>query len=566
MFTVLLQFLLEYGGCDFRKYKIVDYVERTHNEWTWVPVYPQYSETVLSHQEHFASIGIYTPAYLDWKAYYVDLYYYQKILGSLFYPWYMEFVTKHKVLVDAQHHWYEAPLMVFVLWFIVFFSYMFLRKCLGFRQRYADIKARATSDPHFQKEIYERARRVSTEYNEYIPTAVGLVGAIVTGLVIWNQMRDKAPAPEFGITRDSNTFSWDAYLPSFSRKTAQPQSPRNMASEELQNVIKKHITNVEADGPNSVRKIKGIYIDAGILMLPLHFFRIDPCKEELLDKLDLRLETGGQRTRVTVYEKSLYRISGKDCVLIQVPKAPKMKVSLSGYLPKKTGDGSHRSVLLYKESDKDFQTEVVSAKYASDIDCGGHSCGRGVSYESKISKVGFCGSPIIADKRDGAIIAFHISGLQHGSIKYGYAQEILYSDYQEAHGRLKTSPSYIKTPHCADLPLERYGLPFIKGPGPHPKTRIFDEGELESFNGIEVLGHDLDLVKYKTKVHKSVISDLLEKHTGVKNHWKPAPLQCPWAIHNEALKHVAQGAREIPPESLRWAVDDYKSGLMKVFT
>jgi hypothetical protein len=90
---------------------------------------------------------------------------------------------------------------------------MWLRRCLGYRQRYNDLVKRASSDKDLQKAIYNKIRRHPTEYNSMIPTAIGFVGVVVTGLAIWNTVRAKPEAGE--IVKTDKKASYYSFMISF---------------------------------------------------------------------------------------------------------------------------------------------------------------------------------------------------------------------------------------------------------------------------------------------------------------------------------------------------------------
>ncbi|APG78011.1 hypothetical protein 1 [Beihai picorna-like virus 51] len=555
---------LEYYGFNPREYDKIVLKERTHSEWGWYYFFPQFSEFVFERREFYMEIGVFTERYLDWQQYYVDIYFFERLLGKLCIPWYFTFTKFVPVLETGIYVWWLMPIIAGLFVTVVMFLFMWWRRAVGFQARYEELKLRSMSDPHFQTTIYERARRHSSEYNSIVPTAVGVIGAIVTGFVIWNTIR----TPEMNFNEDKRT-SWNDWF-TFNRSVAEPHETRNCSSDEQQNNVAKVLTHVEATLNGRLRTIHGIYLEPGIILLSRHFFKLNPFKEEMVEYLDLFMETNGVKHKCRAYSKNLVRIANKDAVLLEVPRAPKIGYSCKNILPRKTGDGFIKAQILFLKKlngtndvlKKNYEPgkEPLSAKYEDNIDCAGFSCGRGLSYTSGSTRVGFCGSVLVADRRDGAILGFHIAGRSNDwTTRKGYAQEILYQDYEEALIKLRSLPHSRNTPEMRTLCTTRLGMNLVPNKGPHPKTQMFEPGELDDFPCIEVVGHDLNLPRYRSRVRRSLLSPLLEKHCNQPCRWRAPNFREPWKHHNKNLKRIARGAWEVPPDSLRWARDDYWS-------
>jgi hypothetical protein len=557
-FFVLLLFgyIMEQNGFNPRSYVALTKVERTAGRWDYLYWYPEYSPYVMERKEYYATLGIYTIDYLDWKDYYVNIYTFQKVLGRICIPWYFRYTIWVPVLVTRTYAWWLMPSIVACSTCVFLFLFMWHRRWLGFNQRYKDLQRRCSSDPNLQKSLYDKARRHPSEYNHLVPTAIGVIGAVVTGLVIWNSMRSK---PEVEIDRENKTSAWNSWF-SFNREVAAPQEAKNHSADEVISVLRKAMVEVKATVNGKERFIQAVFTRPGVLMIPRHFFKPDPYKEELVDYLELYVMSISGPFKVRAYASSLVRVAEKDMVLLKMHKCPKIPKGIDYLLPKNTGSGSIKSRICYYK-DKKIDQEILNSTYMDDVDCGGFSCGRGLYYISKVTRKGFCGAILMSDRRDGAILGFHISGAAYGlTSRKGFAQEILFSDYEKALKTLEESPSYLSTPEMRDLCTTRLGLKLITGEGPHPKTSMFKEGEMEEYHCMEVLGHTTDLVKYRSRVKRSMLSESIEDVFGEKCRWKAPCLKQPWIHHNKAIQFVAKGAWEVPPESLCWAVEDWWSG------
>lgn len=534
-----------------------------YDSWEWIPLYPEWSYNVMQNREKYLAMGIITENYKDNKLAYAFVTPIHKLLGRIYYYWHIRRSRVVEYLVPCHREWWHAGAFFAPAYFVVSLIYMFSRRALGYSDRLKELERKASSDSDFQLSLFTSMKRSPKEYNALVPTAVGVLGAIATGLTIWNLIRNK---PEQEIKRDENTTSWNSWM-TFGRRVAAPAAPQNMSSDETSSRIGKHLCRMTATYKGNDRIVLGTYMKTGELMFPRHFMKPDPEKDPLLEHLDVYMECNGNKHTCRIYSASCKRIGSKDMFIVSIPKAPLMKRNITDLLPKKSGSDTHRVLLVYKNeldgTKSTFKQEPLSAKYEDDIDVGGYNVGRGLHYQSTLSGPGYCGSVIIANKRDAPILGFHISGRAlDGSLRHGYCQEILYDDYMTAREELKLLPSYINQPEQSEEPDKtRLGYCFIPKDGPHPKTQMFED--MVSHPAMEVLGHDPNLARYRSKVRKSLISDAIGTHCGQPNAWKCPDMSKPWQPHNLAIQHVAEGAWEVPPDALQWAFDDYLYPLLK---
>jgi hypothetical protein len=551
----LFIFLLDYLGFKRYEWEFAQEYRYSVTRWGWIPLYPEYSDHVMNNRETYAQRGIYTLDHLEWQQYYVNLYYFQRLLGKLFYFWHYQEEMVTYILVKKMAQWWHFPLIMSVQYFILSFAYMWTRRALGFQKRYAELQKRANADKDLQKNLYDKIRRSPQEYNSLVPTAIGILGVIISGLTAWNILRQQRP--EGGLVSRTGLGrgpEWNDFFGVFKRSTPKGSVDNGVTEDDTITKCRKNMCTIKAQYNGEDRFIQGIWIKTGLLMMPHHFFRKDPYNMEVVEEMKIKIQTGDYGTKCKIYQESLSQMPGKDMVILKVPRSPKVK-SIMDLLPVNTGADCHSATILHA----DGTNEKTNAQYMQKIDCAGFSCGRGVRYRSDLTKTGSCGTPIV---RKGVILGFHISGDKNlVGKKLGNAQEILREDVDKYIDRIRNDPDFISQPEHCEVPATRLGYKFIHSEGPHPKTKVFEE--LAEYHGIKVLGNNPNLVRYRSRVRKSMLSDSFAMISGRRNRWKAPDMKEPWRHHNKALKVVAEGAWEVPPLALKWAFDDYLSDILK---
>lgn len=533
-------------------------------EWYWI-IYLYFLSTFLPYCMHwvkYVNSFLQMPYLTRWLIRYNaipatahPLYRTQAILGAIRYYWFTKREEEIQVYEVKVLSWWEIPIYMSIIVLILGFLSMWHRRSLGYQKRYEEIKERIQPDAQLQQDLYDRMKRNVCEYNSYIPTAIGLVGVIATAICLYNNMRQEND-PQAEVIGEKRT-SWNDWFSFKAQVVPTPHLGVGRTSNENVNAIKKNIVIVRGQIGGKEREIRAMYMESGILLISRHYFKPDMFKEETTDHIDCTLECSGYVHKARLYFTEAVRIADKDMVIIFVANAPKVKNCSKDLLPTRSGDGRLKSTFIRKDGPSSFTFLTLNAQYETDIDSGGFSVGRGVKYSTMVNLVGMCGSPVVADRKDGVILGFHVAGspgLSPGE-KFGYAQEITYHDYMRAREALKQGPSFMNVPEACEQVKEKYGKTLIKGEGALPQATIFHDGT--DLPGVEILGHDPTLPKYRSRVEKSLICDALEARTGVPNATKKPDMSKPWVDHNRAILVKTKFYPPPPPDARRWAQEDY---------
>jgi hypothetical protein len=543
-----------------REWEMVVYKTRTVDRFGPIPFFPQWNEAVFKNRDHHARSGIFTEEYLDWDEYNVNLYDIQRWLGRLHYYWFYKETQVIKVLEKTMHTWWLFPLTIALTYFVLFFLHMWVRKALGTGARIRELRRMCTENAELRAALIAKSRRHVSEFCD-VPTALGFMGAILMGVSLWNTFRQNKP--ETGIVREgSEQRPWNSFM-LFNRTTPTSSVDPSLTFDATETIVSKHMCRVSAQVGKETVYVCGIWLRTGQLLLPMHFFKPDTLGEEIQAVTDVYIASSGYHTKVRVYAEHVRKMEGKDAVIIKVPRGPKMRRDLTDFLPVNTANDHHAAKLLHMDkvgSNLVVTGENVNVKYRDNIDSGGINCGRGVSYVSPRTTFGSCGSPII---RKGVILGFHISGDLTFLGKQGNAQEITRQDYEKYLEMLKGDPDFINMPERGTMPEDRLGYQMVHNYGlPHPASSGFKN--LNEYSGIEIIGNNLNLPRYKSRVRRSMMSPFLEEEYNMRCRWKKPDFKKPWEPHNKAIEIVAEGAVEVPPSALKWAVKDYLDPILEI--
>ena len=464
---------------------------------------------------------------------------------------------------------------VFLTSFVGYGTFFLIRRSAGIPARIADLNRRILEKKSLRTRALKEANHKPGEFNLLFPTAVGTLGMIATGLAIWNvTVRPKPDGLDGNLERKG---IWQTFFASDGRVAPAPAEKMYRNTEHTFNILKNNLATVsyEIDGKSKI--IQGIFVQSKVVLLPEHFFHYDfDLRKECLPSVNLRISVGqdykctlafdpGKRTRLTDSTGKLM-----DACVLHVARGPPVKSVVNMFVVNNVSTGSFRGTLLTRGAAghdcKNPTRDNIMFDYVENVEhCGGLDPCRGVKYSSAITQEGTCGSPVYADRQDGAIVGIHIAGKPcAGGRRDGWAIEITSSDLQRSLDELSAQPGFLPSPEARTLPVMRAGVKFYTPGIAHQKAKIFHEdNSLNPWSSILVLGSTVAGRTMRTNLCKSIISDALTEVTGDEFNYEPANLRIPWELHNKNLTIVAQGTNEIHTEDLKYAEEDYFEALVE---
>lgn len=242
-----------------------------------------------------------------------------------------------------------------------------------------------------------------------------------------------------------------------------------------------------------------------------------------------------------------------DLVSVFVPNCPDLRSKVK-WLPLSKPSGVSTCTLLVRSEDE-FKTDKINVEHG----VVGHKYKSfyGGSYNTKLAQKGACMGPLILEQKNPVIVGFHIGG--NPTINYGVMQTITQEVAQELIDGLEDIPGVILSSEAVDLPETQYGRKIIDKKEVHPQSMA---ARLKREDFVDVLGSTKLRSVQKSTVRKSVISDHVEKVTGVKNKWGPPKLKPNWRGFNATLEHIVNPTKQFNPSAVEKARQDWLKPLL----
>jgi hypothetical protein len=439
------------------------------------------------------------------------------------------------------------------------------RAWLGAPRRYQMLQDKIDRSPVLQRQLWERARASCEEYNTGIVHAAGVAGVILTGLVMWNTWRKREPEMQDGEDRKSG---WFTTFNLFKSTPPVASVEMNRSNSQVINALKNNVITVYREDGKGCCRATGIR--PNVCVMPLHFFHEDSDYNKPLRKCSkIRLQwnsKSGIQGVSSLYPDSIVPIPNRDLCLVYLSKASTF-ADVRGMLPKVMADG-HVPANLVLKMDGVHVEESVCAGYLQTADTMLGDVKDVYKYSSSHTSPGHCGSPLVADRRDGAILGFHIAGRDEAfslvtNKREGIAQSLLRGDYDFCEKILfQQNPNTpLATP--TSVPTSIMGQTVYAPGSAHPHAAVFHDGRVGSTGNVEVLGQCPLRATAKSEIKPSLLKDAVNECFGVQTEYGPPKFKPEWAQFNRAIEAIELGADDVDPHVLRLAVEDYIAPLEK---
>jgi hypothetical protein len=426
---------------------------------------------------------------------------------------------------------------------------------------------------HYEKEFQERrdalpvfAKRIR---DGSFPKGVLLAGTLILGLKImtlWNDNRVKEVkdvSPQ-GISPGDvdKQPGWFGYmLKSVGFNVKGQKEIENATTGQVMNTIQKNIfwaIFTRADGTTVGSNI--YFPRKSTALFPMHVF-YPGCDVTGTPTPYMKVEVNrstkaGGKFEFMVEFDTVAASKDLDMCMAFVPNSPDIKSSVH-WLPLNRPTGRSMCNMIYRDRSVNINHERVCVEHGMD----GHKFMNfyGGRYTSKKTKVGLCMAPLVAEGSNCVIVGFHIGGNTEKNI--GVMQTLTKPLYEQMLEKLKTFGGVELSAEAVDLPEKQYGKIIVASPEVHPHAKFVRELDENAY--IEVIGSTRLRASAKSKVEKSILSDSVEKHFHVVNHWGAPRLKPNWKAFNATLEHIINPSGCFLPSKLERARQDWLKPMLK---
>jgi hypothetical protein len=435
-----------------------------------------------------------------------------------------------------------------------YYGVQLFRATLGAPARYAEIQRKIDACPNIQRALWAKARSRPDEYQPGLVAAAGASGVILAGLLLWNAWRKNNPEAADGEVRKP---SWFQSFSIFSNDPPVSAEKKNRPSDHCVSKTKSNVVVIKDNLTGQT--CRSTILCSNIFEMPCHFFHEDfDLNKPWFESKDITINwVDSNPLKVRVYRNNVVQVGMKDLVLLYISKCPPSK-DLTSMLLKSDFNGSCTANLVLNVNNK-IISEKVCAVQRENIKTEHITIPNGYVYSSSYTREGMCGTPIIADRTDGAIIGFHVAGrpLTFSSKREGVCVSLTLPEFEIAREELLLQNPVVLGAQSSPVDTKLMGAE-VYAPGPaHPKATVFHDGSVGTTGNVVALGQCPLRAKPVSKIKRSLIADAIDEVYGKQVEYGPPKFDPPYIQYNRAILAVEEGALDMDPELLRLAVDDY---------
>lgn len=296
--------------------------------------------------------------------------------------------------------------------------------------------------------------------------------------------------------------------------------------------------------------LNGFFVSSNALLLPKHVFKEKSCWKVkfICSTTDVR----GADFEARIYKSYSIPIPNKDYVLVYVPSGGSW-ADLSKYLVHEQPT-AHNGVFIHRKTDG----QLVRMNVSPEDTASGNIVTKWLRYKGFEyllpikTQEGLCMSPIVGMGKVKAITGFHLAG--YTGTQRGASATFTKSEYTTAWKALDKIHGVLLSKSKADQPDRIMDVEYCTSPNLHPKSPYNEIKDPEA----EFLGDCIGRATFRSQVHKTIISESVEMHTGQGCDWRPPPIveAKPWSSSLEYLCHPTKG---VPAALLQRACADLQA-------
>lgn len=325
-----------------------------------------------------------------------------------------------------------------------------------------------------------------------------------------------------------------------------------ISEEQLTKLVESNICHVRTEGGS---EMNALFIKSNLALIPGHMLDAIPGKRVKEELIGTFVRYGDEFTRgawkARLSRTYSYSIPGVDVRVVWVPNSPSFK-DLTKYL----AEGIVRSMpgmLVRKLDDGEFKNTRV--KIAP----------NGMNYDYRLDYptfYGLCGAALLGFSKSNIILGIHTAGIT--GFPDGRSSSVTRQAFRLAEEYFMGLPGYCPAASAGTMKQSLYDKQFFVSTEVHPKSPV---NFLERGSTVQVYGSCIGRSTAKSTVQPTIISECVEKHTGVPRKHGPPKFhgpngRQPWHPWRESMNKSGQTTIGVEGRILCRAVEDYQQPLI----